>query len=430
MDEIQEHSHKLDEIQQRLDNILGLRRTTSRDSLVSLAGSINTKKAYKKLVKDLFAIGVTAAMINEKEKEIKGLFGPQQAVSSNPMDSSTSGDQDHHQSLVLEVGDSSSTAEASPIISSGNQHLLPELEYSSDAEASPIISTITNPKSRSRFDWARPPIDFLVGPRMIAAAQAGDAPLLISTLRFVRNINFTDSWGRTALHNAAANGHSDIVWLLLSKSASVVARDFISNTPLHRAAFHGHTSIVELLLTKGALIEALNENKHTPLHLAILNGYTSTVELLLTKGASVETTDYVIDTPLHDAARRGYTGIVELLLTKGAPIEALNNKNQSPLHLATFDDQTSTVELLLTKGASVETTDYIIDTPLHDAARHGYTSIVELLLAKGAPTEALNEDKHTPLHLATLFHRTDIIKLLENKAAGLCIPENIRTISG
>ena len=380
MDEIQEHSHKLDEIQQRLDNILGLRRTTSRDSLVSLAGSINTKKAYKKLVKDLFAIGVTAAMINEKEKEIKGLFGPQQAVSSNPMDSSTSGDQDHHQSLVLEVGDSSSTAEASPIISSGNQHLLPELEYSSDAAESSPISVISKSKSRSRFSWARPPLDFLVGPRMLAAAEAGDAQLLTSVLRFVRNINFTNDWGWTALHKAAAGGHKDVVHLLLTRGASIEALSYAKNTPLHKAARRGHTSIVELLLTEGASVEPTNSSNDTPLHFAAGFGQTSTVELLLTRGASIEALNNAKDTPLHLAAVPDeYTSpsTIELLLAKGASVEAINSRNKTPLDLAKV----------------------------------------------GVPIE-LKDDS------TARSNNASIIKLLENEVAKLGIPGSKRTVSG
>ena len=336
-------------MQARLDNILGLRRTSSRDSLVSLAGSINTKRAYKKLIKDLFTIGVTADMINDKEQEIKGLFGPQQVVASNQVDDSTSGNPVHQSP---EVGGFSS-AEASPN-SSGDQSQLPEIKNSSDTKASPIISTIIKPTSRSRFDWARPPIDFLVGPRMIAAAWAGDTQLLISALRFVRNINFRDHGGRTALHMAAGRGHNDIVRSLLAKGASVENTDNVMNTPLHGAARGGHTSIVDLLLTKGAPIDVLSSN-YTPLHLAILNDRTSTVELLLTKGASVETTDDVMDTPLHDAAWGGHTRIVELLLTKRAPIDALNNNNQTPLHLATSRGHTDIIKLLENKAAGLGT---------------------------------------------------------------------------
>ena len=63
-------SHKLDEIQARLTDVLGLHSTNTRDSIVSFSGSINTKKAYKKFCKGLFEIGVTAEMISQKEGEI------------------------------------------------------------------------------------------------------------------------------------------------------------------------------------------------------------------------------------------------------------------------------------------------------------------------------------------------------------------------
>ena len=306
-----------EEMRARLDNILGLRlrRTTSRDSLVSLAGSVNTKKAYKKLIKDLFAIGVTADMINDKEKEIKGLFGLQQAVASNPMDDSTPGNQGP---LLPEVGDSSN-AEVSPISTTfGNQSQLPEAGSSSDAEAS--ISPISKPMSRSRFSWARPPIDFLVGPRMLDAAFAGDAQLLISTLRYVRNINFTDDLGMTALHRAAGRGHRDLVELLLSKGASVDATDDFNDAPLHDAVVGGHPSIVELLLTEGASIEAKGQFKETPLHKAAAKGHTNIVELLLTKGASIEARCSRNYTPLRFATSHGHRDSVKLLENKAAEL--------------------------------------------------------------------------------------------------------------
>ena len=375
-----------DEMRARLDNILGLRRTTSRDSLVSLAGSINTKKAFKKLIKDLCAIGITADMINKNEKEIKGLLGPEQADSSGQIDDSTSGHQ------LPEEGDSSDAG-----ASFGDQSQQPDVGSSSGTEASPI-STISQAKSRSRFAWARPPIDFLVGLRMLAAAEAGDTQLLISTLKYVRNINFTDVLNKTALHKAADRGHRDIVQLLLSKGASLEATDHHKNTPLHNAAWSGHTSTVELLFAKGASVQATNSaSSSTPLHLAAWNGHTSTVELLLAKGASVEATDWEKDTPLHNAARRGHT---------------------------------STVELLLAKGASVQATNSYSSTPLHNAAWSGHASTVELLLANGASVEAINDEKKTPLHIARLIRHTDTIKLLKNRAAELGIPGNIRTVSG
>ena len=84
------------EMQARLTHVLGLQRTTSRvsiDSITSFAGSINTKKAYKKFCKDLYQIGVTSEMIGQKKEEILNIFKRQNTVISDPVDDSIAIDQ-------------------------------------------------------------------------------------------------------------------------------------------------------------------------------------------------------------------------------------------------------------------------------------------------------------------------------------------------
>ena len=329
------YSCKLDAMQAQLSSALGLRRTMSRDSIVSFAGSINTKKAYKKFCKGLFNIGVTAEMIGQKEKEIQDIFKTQHPGASSQTDGSTS-----------------MNPNPAP-------HPLPEVGNSSDVENSPIssISTENEPNSRSRFGWVRPPIDFLVGPLMLAAAEEGDATRLVSTLGYIHNINFKGGyWKETALHTAIAKGHEDIVQLLLSKGVSIEAVDILDRTPLHRAALGGHTSIVELLLLKGASIEAIDKDGWTPLHRAAWGGHTSTVELLLSKGASIEAIDSDNKTSFHHAVCNAHTSIVELLLSKGASPEAKDTDGWTPFPRAIWGGHTSIVELLLSTGASLEAT--------------------------------------------------------------------------
>ena len=167
---ISRYSCDSDKIQARLDKVLGLHRTMSKDSIVSFAGSVNTKKAYKKFCKGLFDIGVTADMISQKEKEIQEMFQPQHpTTTSNHTNDGTFMDQSQ-----LPAAGSSSGTEASPT-------------------STPTISPGKEPKSRSgRFGWARPPIDFLVGPLMLSAAEAGNTKRLGSALGYVRNIDFMD----------------------------------------------------------------------------------------------------------------------------------------------------------------------------------------------------------------------------------------------
>ena len=183
----------------------------------------------------------------QKEKEIQDMLKPHNPVTSNQMDDSTFVDT--------------------------NQ--LPGVGNSSGADTL-AISTMSaeNPRPRSRLSWVRPPIDFLVGPLVLTAAETGNMKRLISTLDYVRNINFADDRGETALHKAAASGHSDAVQLLLSKGASIEAMNSFNDTPLHLAARKGYTSIMELLLTDGASGQAMDEDNSTLLHHAASSGHT------------------------------------------------------------------------------------------------------------------------------------------------------------
>ena len=346
----------LRELRAQLDKLV-LRRTSSRDSLVSLPGSIKTKNVYKNFIKGLFESGVTAEMIKSKEKEIQNMLKPPDATTSTQIDVNTNADQ------------------------------LPEDGKSSDSETSPIPTMSTEPNwNRSRFARGRSRMDPLVGPLMLDAAKVGDIRRLKSTLGYVQNINFLDDTGATALHHAASGGYNDIVQLLLSKGASIDVVDKDNNTPLYFAGLFGHTSTMELLLSQGASIKATDKDNNTPLHRAARRGHTSIVELFLSKGASIEATDKINNTPLHLAARYGHTSIVELLLEKGASIEATNEFLNTPLHHAAMNDHTSIVELLLEKGASIEATNYDNHTPLQLARRFGHTRVEELLGGLKLPT--------------------------------------------
>ena len=87
---------------------------------------------------------------------------------------------------------------------------------------------------------------------MHGAVEEGNTRRLISTLEYIRDIDFKDDQKVTALHKAAQSGHAGMVELLLRKDASVEALNRFNNTPLDLAILYTHTSVVELLLEKGA----------------------------------------------------------------------------------------------------------------------------------------------------------------------------------
>ncbi len=98
--------------------------------------------------------------------------------------------------------------------------------------------------------------------------------------------------GVTALMNAAIEGHSDIVQVLLNRDADVNMKDDGGWTALMRAAQGGpttikedHNAIVRLLLAKGADVNVRSTNGMTALHLAEYHGHTEIVQLLKKAGA-------------------------------------------------------------------------------------------------------------------------------------------------
>ena len=418
------------EIQIQLTKVFDLYHATSRVSLNSISsfiGSSNTKEACTEFCQGLYQIGVTADMISQNERAIHNIFKSQVTAISSQIDGVT-------------VQDKSQL----PIIGG--------------SEISPIYPkrSISTEFQRPWFGWDQPPIDFLVGPMMLAAAEAGDTKRLISTLGYIQNIDFEDDGKETALHKAAQNGYTNIAELLLGKGASIEAMDTYNKTPFHRAVQSGHAGVVGLFLEKGALtkrdngafdflvgpmmlaaagagdtkllvstlrfirnIEFEDGGKETALHKAAQNGFADIAELLIGKGASIEVMDTYNNTPLHRAVKNGHTGVAELLLEKGAPIEAMNKGNNTALHLVAWSGHTDIAKLLLGRGASTEAMNNLGNTPLHRAVRNGHTGVVELLLDKGAPIEAINEDSNTALHLAAVGGYTEEVVLLLGKGASV-----------
>lgn len=78
-----------------------------------------------------------------------------------------------------------------------------------------------------------------------------------------------DSFGRiyrgeTSLHRAAANGHSDVVRLLVSRGSNPNARDRTGKTPLHIAAANGRGETARALIALGADPAALDDEGKMP----------------------------------------------------------------------------------------------------------------------------------------------------------------------
>jgi ankyrin repeat protein len=104
--------------------------------------------------------------------------------------------------------------------------------------------------------------------------------------------------GRTALHQAAANGNTALIKLLLSCNADVNARNASGETPLHLAARFGHIDSVRDLVAAHARVNELTiHTKATPLMSAAEMGQTSVIRLLMASGANKTIKDAFGKTP-------------------------------------------------------------------------------------------------------------------------------------
>ena len=138
---------------------------------------------------------------------------------------------------------------------------------------------------------------------LVDAARYNDGDVLRAVLTvYPTTIDCTDDHQNTPLHMAAANGHVDIVSLLLKCGADPSKRNEKGNTPLHWAASNGQQAVVEVLLKhdqvdvlqrnsfgRSALTEGF-ESQNTNVVQSLLEHKTATEERLM-QTDDVEMTD-------------------------------------------------------------------------------------------------------------------------------------------
>ena len=263
-------------------------------------------------------------------------------------------------------------------------------------------------------------------------------------------IHARDSQGKTPLHYAAENGHTNIVEEVLYNEGSVGLEDDFCKEVAELAAKCGNlTALRALMLATEAdirieLLEAAsgtgqllvvlylldkefdssNEAKFRnskALSLAASNGHIEVVRTLLQHEAAIDTADDYRQTPLHHAAKNGSYEIVETLLSSRANINRVANANapdkdrNTPLHSAAMAGNVGIIRLLLKHEAKIEARSRTRETALHLAVK--YPEAVRALLEAGANPNASDTLSQTPLHKAASARSSKSAQLLLDSKA-------------
>jgi ankyrin repeat protein len=91
--------------------------------------------------------------------------------------------------------------------------------------------------------------------------------------------------GNTALHMASANGHVEIVQLLIECGANAAVQNAAGNTPIHWASMNGQLDCVQVLLqalqAQGASPFLLNHSGRSAYDEAVIAGFEQVAALLM-----------------------------------------------------------------------------------------------------------------------------------------------------
>jgi Ankyrin repeats (3 copies)/Ankyrin repeat len=153
-----------------------------------------------------------------------------------------------------------------------------------------------------------------------------------------KDINAVDAMGRTPLAWAATRGDTQSIVTLLSHGADPNIIDVQLSGSLSNAAAQGYSVAVRLLLEAGAhtdIRHSSGERKGSPLNVAARNA----TDILLLKslldfGADVNCSGNDGRTALAHAARKDNASFAMLLLEYGADINSVSNDGSTPLTTA------------------------------------------------------------------------------------------------
>uniref|UniRef100_A0A8C7YZH5 Retinoic acid induced 14 n=1 Tax=Oryzias sinensis TaxID=183150 RepID=A0A8C7YZH5_9TELE len=284
--------------------------------------------------------------------------------------------------------------------------------------------------------------------RLLAAVEHGEVEKVASLLaKKGSNAVKLDNEGKSALHLAAAGGHTDCLAAILAHGADLSVSDasgMCSNYVVHigERIFYTFHKCKQFSVFKYCTMKKLNQLKtkksklmpnrlkyiflhasivlffffqstksyldfsvvvvffkgFTALHLAAKNNHVECCKKLVQNKCAVDATDNTGKTALHYAAANGNIQIVQLLCELRSPINLKDADALTPLLLAAKHCHSETCCTLLDFSADINTPDNTGRTAVMVAAESNAVSVVEVLVQRGADLSAVDLEGHDVLH--------------------------------
>ncbi|XP_078542266.1 uncharacterized protein LOC144827992 [Lissotriton helveticus] len=148
------------------------------------------------------------------------------------------------------------------------------------------------------------------------------------------NLNTTDQYGQTILHEVAKNWNPDVAKYLIVRGADVNKADRFGITPLHVAAALNYPEMVDCLLKSGGIdISAVTRGKQAPIHYAAKYDAVEALKILLKYEADITARDYKERTPLQLSAELDRSESARLLLSVNSDASVYDSSGLSCLTL-------------------------------------------------------------------------------------------------
>ena len=265
---------------------------------------------------------------------------------------------------------------------------------------------------------------------LMYACRKGHIEVVNELLKLGASINLVSALGRTALLEAIAQDHEDIVSALLEQNKldlnAINLKDH-NRSALMTAANLGHFSIVARLLEYNVDVNQQDSGGLTALSLACIKRSYLTVKLLLEKkGIDVNSVEYITGrSVLHFAAVINDSSIVKLLLQHGADPALKDRQGGTAMLRAVDRGSYEVIETILRSDMEIDLNIWDDNGRglMHSASVNGHSRIIRLLRENGLELNSQDKNGITPLHDASSSGRLEVTETLLDLGADSSIKD-------